>query len=706
MFKRKATDKPEVTMPAPSTSTRLHEVKRFRGEQTKVDEKIQIVSDAVGATPGRQEACLHMLVSMCAGGLGPAHNERDDFQRDGVTMIGRALNLIEEYIMKVISELEMKLSQAKDVVVGLEDRQKILEANLRQAQEVSSMKGQAVTDAKKACDEALQQKRAIQNSLKKAEADMAVASREKAFVEDLYNSHFLPLMNGNFTGLSEANMHIDALRSPLQSWGCEDCLLAGFCESARHTLKERKEWCTRSMQGVDQFFQKPLQDAEAKYLESKEVVERLRRDLRAAEDLCAERDEAHSRAVEELQQARMTENQCAEELNALRKELQAAIYAVKDASRKLEDKKAELQGFKDGPLEAYNWLKDNAIKGQYETVSRPRLLYQHDPQVSEKVKIVTNALERYALQTVPCKDMLSNSVPGSLGTAKNERDEFQDESVDMVGRALQLIIVELERQVSELELKLQQAKDAQAAVEMRKHEAVQRLQDAKQVTEMKGKLAVEAKNALDEASKEKRIAQQNVSTAEGKFRQAEGEKAYREDLYNNHFLPLKNGQFASVVEANSHIDVLRPALSKWGIEDCLLAAFQEASRKLPKDRRDWCTRTMEGVDEFFQKPLQDAEMTWRASKEELEARRRELQTAESVLAKAQADHQHSLQELQAARAAESEAEKLLAVIEKELRTAISYVKEVSALLEAKNRELLQFKEVVFQAYTWLRERTK
>merc|ERR1719265_589659 len=413
-----------------------------------------------------------------------------------------------------------------------------------------------------------------------------------------------------------------------------------------------------------------------------EVVQRCENELRAAEATCAECEAAYRAAMDELEQAKLHEAAILEELNVLRKELSKAIFTVKDIQSRLDSKRLELQGFRDGPLSAYKWLCDNAQTGQYDTVRKTSMVYKHDSQVSDKVNIIVNALGRYSLLSVPCKDMLTGMVPGSLGPAKNERDEFQSEGVEMIGRALRLIIEELERQCHELEMKVASAKEELSAIEMRVSEAGRDLQEKKEVTAMKGQMVTEAKKLLDEATKDRTIAQKNVSSAEAKVRQAESEKLYREDLYNGRFLPLMNGKFATTMEASSHLDVLRPALQKWDMEVCLLAAFGEAGKKYPADRREWCTQTMRGVDNFFQDPLRDAESKWVLAKEELESRRRELL------------------------AAEDKAEKYLAEMETEYRRKMAIVKDLTAQFEMKLKELATFKEVVFEAYMWLSQRTK
>jgi len=240
---------------------------------------------------------------------------------------------------------------------------------------------------------------------------------------------------------------------------------------------------------------------------------------------------------------------------------------------------------------------------------RKRMPLVTDEPLSKALKLNTNTEEKLALVSaavgnahgrfLPCQVMLESMVPGALGPGLDERDELQDEGVQMIGKVMDGL---LQEHKAALERKTAIANDpdgTNAIVQEELADAQSGVEAAVGDEAEKDRGLKAARADLDKAEKALAKAKTDQKKAEQDLKSLIEEKKAYEDAYNMHFIPLRDGQFNATAEARKHIQALIPIFAKFDYEGSLIAAFPPAAMCYPDARRNFDKLTMEDAEKGF-----------------------------------------------------------------------------------------------------------
>jgi len=325
---------------------------------TNTEEKLALVSAAVGNAHGRFLPCQVMLESMVPGALGPGLDERDELQDEGVQMIGKVM---EKLLRDCTADLERKAAIVQDpdgtkgIMKGSTvEAQAAVEAAVKDETEKDAGFKAARADlnaARKALTDA-------KSAQKKAEQELSALIKEKEAYEDAYNMHFKPLRDGQYKTLTEAKHHVQALIPLFKMFEYEDSLIAGFPPAAERYPDDRRHFDNLTMNAAEKgfvSFRQKLEDA-----------------IAAAEPLIHDAIAAVAAAEDEVKVCKEKEYEAGLALGRSKFALAVVQLKLADATKELEEfpanpKQAEtmktasasaLTNFRDGPYEAYVYLRD------------------------------------------------------------------------------------------------------------------------------------------------------------------------------------------------------------------------------------------------------------------------------------------------------------------------------------------------------------
>eukprot|EP00928_Gymnodinium_smaydae_P028106 TRINITY_DN21529_c0_g3_i1.p1 TRINITY_DN21529_c0_g3~~TRINITY_DN21529_c0_g3_i1.p1 ORF type:complete len:1083 (-),score=317.31 TRINITY_DN21529_c0_g3_i1:169-3417(-) len=230
----------------------------------------------------------------------------------------------------------------------------------------------------------------------------------------------------------------------------------------------------------------------------------------------------------------------------------------------------------------------------------------HDSSnIADKIANVASATDHADGRSDQCKHMLHNLTPTSLGTPVSRRSSDQKQATHIVGKALRAMNKALSDKVAQKEKDLALASDKCRRAESKKLGADTTLKDAKDDLDRRQEACRRAEGICQIKNDASDKAKDAHDKALGELEAAIQERQALDDLYKNHFLPLKAG--CSQTEATSHLYALEGPLREWGCEDCLFAGFKEAGYTTPSKRGPHCRSTVDSTEQLFNKPKRDAD---------------------------------------------------------------------------------------------------
>jgi len=173
-------------------------------------------------------------------------------------------------------------------------------------------------------------------------------------------------------------------------------------------------------------------------------------------------------------------------------------------------------------------------------------------------------------------------------------------------------------------------------------------------------------------------------------------KAQLQQVYNSHFVPIKDG---TDNRCEDHLRVLTPLFITWDCEDCVMSGFGPCARLKPNERSSWCQKTISLVDDYFQKAFAEADPAVAAAEYELQqlvAGSAGIEAQEAVIKQLRA-------RLQEAREAEAAAGVALNKADMALQAVNGKLRQLPLELQRAQADLKQFEESVWAAYAWLKE---
>lgn len=245
-----------------------------------------------------------MCSDMVGGAYGPAPKEADDLQHRAADIVKKALN---ERIIAGKKDVDDQLPTVGKTSVspagGLGNALKDKDKGIPVAQQIVDEKRKEFETSSKQredlCGGPCAQKKA---ELAKAQKNLDDATKERDDINNAYEKHFKPLKIKKCP-TAEVKEHLDVLGPLFESWGCEDCLLAGFTPAAKHGPEERGPWCTKVVAEMDTQFKTPLQKVEAKIKSCSEAREQAANAYREAQRKCDDAKEEEKKKKKQLDDA-------------------------------------------------------------------------------------------------------------------------------------------------------------------------------------------------------------------------------------------------------------------------------------------------------------------------------------------------------------------------------------------------------------------
>lgn len=219
--------------------------------------------------------------------------------------------------------------------------------------------------------------------------------------------------------------------------------------------------------------------------------------------------------------------------------------------------------------------------------------------VEEKIIVVKEAVGYAHNRSDECCVMLECMVPGSLGPGLDERDELQSEAVEIIGRVMERLEHQAVAQVERAEEILRDPVKARHAME-EEMKAMQVSNDfADKEKRAKQQLVRDAKANMAAAATALRAAVNGKQMAEKEFDDLENEAAEVKKAFEQHFIPVRDGVWASKTDVMKHMAELGPVFKKFKYEESLIAAFQKAGERKPEARGHFDKLTIDEAGQDF-----------------------------------------------------------------------------------------------------------
>eukprot|EP00930_Biecheleria_cincta_P080906 TRINITY_DN693_c0_g2_i1.p1 TRINITY_DN693_c0_g2~~TRINITY_DN693_c0_g2_i1.p1 ORF type:complete len:357 (+),score=113.41 TRINITY_DN693_c0_g2_i1:52-1122(+) len=338
------------------------ETKRIKF-QSNVEEKIEIVRKQVGNAVARSDECCVMLENMVPGCLGPAMDERDELQTEAVEMIGKVIHAIEELALKDLQLAEEICEDPEAAKKKLEEGAKDAQAGKDVAEKDKSAKLKAAQDAKAALAKADDTLKKANKGLHKLEDEKAALKNKRDRVEDAFIQHFVPIRDGDWGPLSEAQGHIQALRPIFQLFDYEDSLMAAFEKAGIHKPDVRKYFDNETIKCAAFDEQKANLDKE---IAAKAApIGKAQKAQQAAEAAKAAAAQKYNHALEDLGNILGAIRKLLAGLFGARRELEHFPATPQEADAKRQRAKAALEELTspEGAISAYVYLRDRVSDG-------------------------------------------------------------------------------------------------------------------------------------------------------------------------------------------------------------------------------------------------------------------------------------------------------------------------------------------------------
>eukprot|EP00933_Yihiella_yeosuensis_P050198 TRINITY_DN47966_c0_g1_i1.p1 TRINITY_DN47966_c0_g1~~TRINITY_DN47966_c0_g1_i1.p1 ORF type:complete len:361 (-),score=161.10 TRINITY_DN47966_c0_g1_i1:221-1303(-) len=306
-------------------------------------------------------------------------------------------------------------------------------------------------------------------------------------------------------------------------------------------------------------------------------------------------------------------------------------------------------------------------------------------KMSKVAKVVKGA-ETYP-QAV--RAMLVENLELTLGLAKEERHQFQERIVQMLGEVLTSVQTGLEGKVAEAEGKV-----AAAEVEKGNREAAATAATAT-VTE-KNEAVAQASTALSDATASVKQATKALKDAQAEQKQgdkdlesAEKKKNQLSDAFANSFTPLKNGEAEGV---SGRVSTLAKISQEFGFDAALSTSLPSALGKAAAERGSFDNLVIGQVEAELQKHIESLTVQLAEGEPGKQERAAKVAAAEATLTACKATEEAAQGTQAASQAALKEAEADSKAKAKLLKQAAPELKQANAELSSLKEELKDLME--------------
>jgi hypothetical protein len=219
-------------------------------------------------------------------------------------------------------------------------------------------------------------------------------------------------------------------------------------------------------------------------------------------------------------------------------------------------------------------------------VAGPYAKVAKGPSASSMFNGLVDAVQSAEGVPEPCKNMLVAMIPSCFGERADERHEFQNVTVRMVGQLVDRTLVKMRQDIEAAEEAVIAAEATKGSHESTKTDSESKLDAASAV-------ALEKRCALQRASKfvsdkesKKAKAQAVQGKGEAELDITKKEKELYEEAFEGHFKSLRDKEH-EVTQAKKLYNTLEPLVAKLGVEDSMVSAMASACVLAPASRRNF-----------------------------------------------------------------------------------------------------------------------
>jgi len=258
--------------------------------------------------------------------------------------------------------------------------------------------------------------------------------------------------------------------------------------------------------------------------------------------------------------------------------------------------------------------------------------------------------------------------------------------------------------IKTLEDRITNAPQRKVELQTAKDKAENELQKARSKVDALTAQTGEGEARFEAAQREVRQTEVSLANAEAKTSQIEAEREYFNDAYHDHFLPLRDGVWSKMQEANLHVDIIVPLCAKFGFEESLTCGFPPAARNKPHMRGPFDVTVMKELEKGLLAHVdQLGEKHTKATNIEAEARKAAT-TARNAREATVQSKQKTSADLQVAEAEEKKMEEVLKEATKVLRDFPVWLQETNESCNYERTQLKALREGAIVAFQFLKDR--
>jgi len=301
-------------------------------------------------------------------------------------------------------------------------------------------------------------------------------------------------------------------------------------------------------------------------------------------------------------------------------------------------------------------------------------------------------------------EMLSFSIPDSLGIPKESRHAFQDEVAGMIGDVLTKQEQNLQTSVAEAGAKLEEATAQKAEREKGVEDAEQKLTTQEEVAAAAQTVATDAAGALVAASEVLADARKDLAATAGEVSRAEAQKTLLASTLKDTYLPIKEGSAEPAKVKEGLATVVRVA-KDFSVDRTLLESLTSAASKAPGDRGSFDILVLQQLDSEFQRCMAALEETIANAEPTKKEREEKVTEAAAKVEEAKSAVQESRASLEAAKTAQGQALAAKREASKALQQCGPEIKQAGVKVESAKASLEDFRGGPVAAYKALLEYT-
>lgn len=326
-------------------------------EQAEVAERLALIEEALRAADRCPQDARNMLASALRSALGIPKADRHPYQEKIVEFIGEVLSEQDKSIQEAITAAQGKVDGADAEKAARADVQAQAEAVLEERKATANEKQAAFDAASKAFSEAGSAMKAAEAAQRSGNHELDVAASKKEALEKVRQEAYVPLKEASITG-AEAKKKLTVLSHAGKKYGFEPSLLTALVGALTKAPADRGEFDTVVLAQIDEEFATRISAIDKQQEEGQGGRAERAATVEAAKAVYEGGKAAQEDSALALEAAKDAQDKSEAAVASAREAVAAFIPECKRNISELEDAKASLRAFLEGPLAAFAALRE------------------------------------------------------------------------------------------------------------------------------------------------------------------------------------------------------------------------------------------------------------------------------------------------------------------------------------------------------------